>query len=140
MKKLLISLAVTALLVTGCTTPQVAETPPGSGNYSTNYITDPKLTAALTTIGAVNAATAPVNPYSPLVEIGLGAAALMASWFAKRKNDQAATSAALLKATVIGVEDAAHPETKKAIQESASRLGVEGELGTFVRSVNGGQL
>lgn len=131
---------MTVAIIVGCTTTEVKETAPGSGVYSTNVVVDPKFETALTTVKAVNTATAPLNPFSPLVEITLGAIAAGATWFAKRKNDQNAQNALLLKTVIQGVENAATPAVKQAIQDHASRIGVEGELGTTVQQVNSGQL
>lgn len=140
MNKILKTLALVALAASliGCTAARVTETPAGSGNYTTNYVTDPKLEAALTTAGAINAATAPVNPFSGLVEIGLGAIALGASWFAKRKNDQAAAQGQLLKVVVQGVNNSDNAEVKSAIESHAVNLGLESDLSKFVKQVESG--
>ena len=140
MKYIVLSCVVIICAVTACTTAKV--TPPTvPGNPpSTNWIVDPKLTTALVTAGAINTATAPVNPLSPAVDIGLAAIAALAAWVAKRKNDQAAQSALLLKTVVQGVENAANPAVKAAIQAHAGVIGVEGELGTTVAKVNSGLL
>lgn len=137
MKNIIIICAV-ALTLTACTTPQVTETPPGSGHYSTNYIVDPSLQTTLATIGSINEATKPVNPFSGLVDIGLGTAALLAGWFAKRKNDQAAQSSTLLRTVVQGVENSGDTAAKKAIQTHAVNTGVEGALGVAVAKINSG--
>lgn len=134
-----------ALVLIGCTTQKITPAKPATPTSPaepavTNYIVDPRFDSALTTIGAVNTATAPVNPFSPVVEIALGAAAALAAWFAKRKNDQAAESALLFKTVVQGVENAANPDVKAAIQAHAGIIGVEGELGTAVQKINNGQL
>lgn len=136
--KFILSVMAAALLVAGCTTARVTESPPGSGNYSTNYVVDPRLEAGLVTAGAVNAATAPVNPFSPLVEIGLGAVAAAATWFAKRKNDQATQANSLLKVVVQGVENSDNADAKKAIQAHAVNVGAEGALNSAVAKINSG--
>jgi len=139
MKNILSILVLSAVLI-GCTSTKVSETPPGSGNYSTNYVVDPRLVTAIETAKAVNDATKPVNPFSGAVEIGLGAVAALAAWFAKRKNDQANQQALLLKTVVQGVENAGNAEVKAAIQKHAVNVGVEGKLGDAVSKVNSGQL
>lgn len=128
----------TILLITACTVPVVVKNPDGSS--STNIVVDPKLTAGLATAGAVNTVTAPVNPFSPAIEIGLSAAGLLAAWIAKRKNDKANQQALLLKTVIQGVENSGSTEAKAAIQAHAATIGVEGELGTTVQGVNSGLL
>tara|TARA_R110000868_G_scaffold341505_2_gene602368 strand:+ start:1145 stop:1582 length:438 start_codon:yes stop_codon:yes gene_type:complete len=132
-------------LAVGCTTQKITPAKPATPTEPatpavTNYIVDPRLDSTLGTIGEINKATAPINPFSPLVDIGLGAAALIAAWVAKRKNDQAAQSALLFKTVVQGVENAANPTVKAAIQAHAGVIGVEGELGTAVQKINNGSL
>lgn len=146
MKKLkfLIPILLFAAIV-GCTTQKITPAKPATDTSPatpaiTNYIVDPRLDNTLTTIGAINKATAPVNPFSPLVDIALGAATLVAGWIAKRKNDQANQSALLFKTVVQGVENAANPAVKAAIQAHAGIIGVEGELGTAVQKINNGLL
>jgi len=140
-----LGLAFLLALIIGCTTEKVTPAKPATPTSPatpavTNWIVDPRLDATLTTVGAVNQATAPVNPFSPVVTIALGAAAALASWFAKRKNDQAAQSELLFKTVVQGVENAANPAVKAAIQAHAGIIGVEGELGTAVQKINNGSI
>lgn len=138
-KHILISFAVIIVLVTACTTAKV--TPATSAAPAvTNYIVSPKLTTALDTVGSINAVTAPVNPYSPIIDIGLGGIAAIAAWVAKRKNDAAAQQALLLKTVIQGVENANLPAVKTAIQTQAVAIGVEGSLGNTVSKVNSGIL
>lgn len=127
---------LTFLILSGCTAPQVVHNP--DGTTSTNAIVHPNLTTALTTAEAVNTATAPVNPWSPVVSIVLAAAASVATFVAKRKNDQANESALIAKTIIQGVENSGHPETKAAIKTQATAIGIEGKLGTLVQAVNSG--
>lgn len=127
-------------VIVGCTTTKIDETPPGSGVYTTNVVIDPKLETALTTIGAVNEATKPVNPFSGLITIGLAAITAGASWFAKRKNDQLLASTGQLKAVIQGVEIANATGVKEAIKAQAIVLGAEELLNSTVQKVNNGQL
>lgn len=94
MKKLLFaSIAIVSLMV-GCASPNPAfnpKEPPSATNPP--YIPNTNATTAVAIGQAANAATAPVNPYAPLVDIGLVAATAIAAWIAKRKNDQAQASA-----------------------------------------------
>lgn len=139
MKRHIIAVTIVALMLVGCTSPQVTQNP-STGQNQTNYVVDPKLTTTLETIGAINDATKPVNPFSGLVEIGLGATALIAAWFAKRKNDQAAASALLTKTVVQAVDAINQQPVKDAIQAHAVRVGVEGELNQVVKKVGSGLL
>lgn len=126
------------LLLAGCTTTKVTEAPPGSGNYSTNVVVDPKLTGALETVKAVNDATAAVNPYATPINLGLGLVGAIAAWVAKRKNDKLNSSNALLKVVVQGVDQANNPIVKEAIAKHATMVGVEGELSQVVNKVDKG--
>jgi hypothetical protein len=131
---------IIAIVITACTTQKVTPPTAPGGHPTTNWVVDPKLETALITARAVNDASAPANPFAPAVDIGLGAIAALAAWVAKRKNDQAAQSALLLKTVVQGVENAANPAVKAAIQAHAGIIGVEGELGTAVQKINNGSL
>jgi hypothetical protein len=62
---------------------------------------------------AVNAATAPVNPYSPFVEIILAAVAVAAAAWGKAKATQVTTAATTLGAVTQAVENA-----PQAVQDS----------------------
>lgn len=130
MKKTIAALLIIAAIVAGCTTTQVREEPPGSGNYQTNTIVDPRVTTTLETIGAVNEATKTVNPLSPFVTIAIAAAGAIAAEIARRKN-------AALTAVIAGVERAGSPEVKKTIQSKALSAGVEKTLNAAVRKVTG---
>lgn len=134
-----------ALIVIGCTTQKITPAKPATPTSPavpavTNYIVDPRLDNTLATIGAVNTATAPVNPFSPVVNIALGTAAALAAWFAKRKNDQAAQSALLTKTMIQAVDALDQQPVKDAIQAHAVRVGVEGELNQVVKGVGSGLL
>jgi len=79
----------------------------------------------ITTIRAVNTATAPVNPYAPLIEGGLAAATILAGWLAKRKAAEAAIAQAKYQAHKQGVE-----KTMKevSVSENADVKAVETQL------------
>jgi len=140
-----LGLAFLLALIIGCTTEKVTPAKPATPTSPatpavTNWIVDPRFDTTLTTIGGVNQATAPVNPFAPAVTIALGAAAALASWFAKRKNDQAATSALLTKTVVQAVDALDQQPVKDAIQAHATRVGVEGALNQVVKQVGSGLL
>jgi hypothetical protein len=138
-KYTILAVALIAIGIIGCTvakvTPATSTTP-----AFTEYSPDPRLTNALATAGAINSVTAPVNPYSFPIQVGLGAVAAIAAWVAKNKTDKANQQALLLKTVIQGVENAAQPAVKEAIKSQASAIGVEGELSTTVQKVNSGQL
>ena len=142
MKKnyLLLSVIIVVVLLVGCVSARKYENPPGSGQYTNDYVVDPRLVTALETAKATNTATAPLNPYSPVVDIALLAATSIAGWFAKRKNDEAAANKKLLTTVVQGVEQADNAQVKTAIRDHAVRVGVEGDLNTAVAKITSGQI
>lgn len=99
MKKLLLacllSFAIASLIV-GCASPNPTFNPgqpPSASNPP--YVPNTNVTTGVAIGQGVNGVTAPFNPYSPLVDIGLATAAAVAAWIAKRKNDQAVASGAV---------------------------------------------
>jgi hypothetical protein len=72
------------------------------------------------------------------VDIGLGTVAAIAAWVAKRKNDKLAAQTLLTKTVVQSIDAQDNQAVKDAIQAHASRIGVEGELNTFVKQVAAG--
>ena len=130
MKNILTVIAVLVLMA-GCATTKLIETPPGSGNYQKVAETDPRVTNALQTGTAVNDATALFNPWHGLVTVLLGAGAGIAEWNRRRKQAQ-------LDAVVGGVEASGSPELKKTIQTIALAKGVEAGLNDTVVRVTGG--
>lgn len=133
MQNIRIVLLAVALIVAGCAVPVVIENPPGSGNLSTNYTTDPRFTNTIGTIGAINDATAGVNPFHSLIAIGLGAIASGAAWWAKYKNTKQQ-----LTSVVAGVEAVASDAVKKSIKSQAIADKIEGDLNKTVKRVTGG--
>lgn len=133
MKNTLAIVAVCALLI-GCTTPQVT-TNPNTGQPSTNWVVDPRLTAGLTTAGAINAASAPVNPAFPFVEIALGAVAAIAAAVAKRKNDKASAAEKLTTTIIQGVEQSGATDVKATIEKHAQKMGVGAALSDKVYEI-----
>lgn len=115
-------LTVTALVFAGCVSsnpPVVTQGPNGPVTNPANppYGVDPRLLGASNIFSNVNAATAPVNPYSPLTQVlgglvfaGLGAAS---QWLAQRKNGLALNQLASSVA-------AQPPSTVQAILDHAS--------------------
>lgn len=122
--------------ITGCTTPQVVTNPDGS--ISTNHVVDPKVLAALAAAEAANAATAPVNPFTLPIQLGLGSAAALLAWFAKYKNDKAAASQLLLKTVINAVDALDDQKVKDSIQAHAISVGTEEKLNTEVQRVGSG--
>lgn len=141
MKKLLIPVLFLVLVITACTTAKVTPADPATGTPAvTNYVVDPRLTSALDTAKGVVAVTAPVNPYAGLLDLGLGTVAAVATWFAKKKNDKANASTLLAKTIVQAIDQQDSDTVKAAIQTHAARVGVEGELNTFVKQVGAGTI
>jgi hypothetical protein len=134
-------LLVITLFVPSCTVSKPVTQPDGS--VKEVHSVDPRLSTAIDTGRAVNAATAPMNPYSPLVEIGLGLTAALAGWVAKRKNDKAAANELLAKTLVQAInnlDDDKAEIVKPAIKDHAVSLGVEGDLSQFVKRVESGSI
>lgn len=150
MKKIKIGLAVMAaalafLIVAGCTVPEVVTNPDGS--QSTNMVVDPKLTSGIEIGGAINTATAPVNPFWPVVSAGLAAIAAVATAVAKVQNTQKSNAVlqkenvtAQLRSVVIAVDDLDDAKVKQAIQAQAINDGTEASLRSTVKSVGVGRI
>ena len=83
------------------------------------------LEAFLKIARAANAASTPFNPYSPLIEGGLGLATILLAYFARRKSQEAAANDLKYQAHKQGVE-----KTMKYISASPSVdvKGIETEL------------
>lgn len=144
MNKFILPILLLAMVV-GCATEKITPAKPATPTSPavpaiTNYVVDPRLESALGTIGEINKASAPLNPFAGLVDIGLGAAALIAAWVAKRKNDANTQNALLLKTVVQAVDGLDQQPVKDAIQAHAARVGVEGQLNQVVKSVGSGLL
>ncbi len=134
--KIYLSTLLLALVITACTTAKVTPADPVKGTpATTNYIVDPRLTSALTTAQGVNAVTAAVDPYSPLIDLGLGTVAAVAAWFAKKKNDKANAATLLTRTVIQGVEASGSAEAKAAIEKHATLVGVQGALSDMVYTV-----
>lgn len=84
------------VMFAGCVTKNPAYTPSQPISVSNPvYVPDTnKLNSTFGTISTVNAATAPADPYAPLVnlgiELGLGAATIISGMFASSQNKKAA--------------------------------------------------
>lgn len=73
-----------------------------------NYVDGDDIGNAIKAAQAANAASAPVNPYAPMIEIGLGLATLLAGGagvFGVKKTMDAKKSNMALKETVKGIQD-----------------------------------
>lgn len=136
---LIVMVACLTFLIGGCTAQVAVQHPDGS--TTTNHVVDPNLTTGITIARASNAASAPFNPYSPLVEIGLGLVAAGAGWYAKRKNDAAGANELLIKTLVQAINQLSESDAatiKPLVQDHAKTIGVEGDLNTFVKRVESG--
>jgi len=93
-----------AVIIIGCASPNPNYNPalPVSGTNPA-YLPNTNVTTGVAIGQGVNAVTAPVNPYAPFLDLGLGLAAAIATLIAKRKNDalsQLATSVVAQGASV----------------------------------------
>lgn len=130
--KNVISLIIAVLLI-GCTVPEVVSQPDGTA--VTNQVPSPQLTDTLTTIGAINDVSAPVNPYAGLIKIligvvstGAAAWASIMTWYNNRNKK-------LLKVVVQGVEQSKSAEAKSAIEAHSANAGVKLELDSAVQEI-----
>lgn len=141
MKKIKFCLALMAaclafIIVSGCTTAKTVTNPDGTTQQV--YSPDPRLTTAIEAGRAGNAVSAPFNPFSYWIEIGLGTLAAGAGWVAKRKNDKAAADALLLKTVIQAIDALDDDKAKEVIQKHATSVGVEGALNSRVQQVGAG--
>jgi len=125
------SLIVIALVLIGCTTTRLVETPPGSGNYKKVAETDPRVTTGLNTATGVNDVLGPINPWHGLVTLGITTIAGVAEWNRRRKQTQ-------LDTVIAGVEAKGGADVKEAIKNIAMANGVESALNKSVAKVTGG--
>lgn len=134
----IVSIILLAFSLSACTVPQSAVQADGSTN--TVYAVNPKFEQTVGYIKGANALSAPVNPYSGVIDWVLGVALVGTAWFAKIQTDRKTKTQLLAKTIVQGVENAGNSDVKKTIQQQATAVGVEGALGTFVQQVNTGQV
>jgi PBP1b-binding outer membrane lipoprotein LpoB len=136
---------LTTIALAGCVTKNPNYNPaqpatPASGNNPA-YVPDPNIAKYTATATGANQATAPVDPYAPLVQTGIEAAAgivtALSLLFANKKNNQAntATAAAQHLATVLPdnmVTQAINSAATPAIAASvAAHLQSAPDTGTF---------
>lgn len=135
--KLLLGLLIVAVVIIGCTVPEIVQNP--DGTTSTNLVVDPRVTQGIETAKAVNALTAPMNPYAPVINTGLGLATVIATaWgsiatFFSRRNKK------LLTTVVLGVEKAPSAEgVKSSIEAQSADAGVKLQLDSVVQKIISG--
>lgn len=130
-------LLISFLLLTGCATggsfPFTRST--NTTDTATNVVVtvDPAVSKALETARAVNASLP--TPAAPFIELGLGGLAVVLGWLARLKTVKANQQAAMLRATIAGVEAANHPATKEAVQKASQAAGLAAELDARVQEV-----
>jgi hypothetical protein len=164
---LLIAITAALPLLHGCATPNpnagqpIVNPATGQPVTSTNaagvvvtnvqppFLPNAGVASAVGTIGALNTATAPLNPYSGLVSLGLGLTTLIAGGIAAWKNNQASGLNSQLTAVIQGVESATSTNgttnpapisaasVKQSIQSHATAAGVQPALAAKVLSVTG---
>lgn len=121
LKYIILSVALIITIV-GCTTPQYTTLP--DGTVQTNQVVDPKLEQALLMATGVNAATAPVNPYSGLIALALGLTTAAATFVAAKKNSdmnkQKAAADSLAEAIVSLGSAAIDQATKASVANGAA--------------------
>ncbi len=132
------ALVVAAIMFVSCTVPEVVQNPDGTS--TTNDVVDPRLTTGLATGHAVNQATAPVNPFWPVISAALAAVGAVATAVAKVKTDQRNSAVGQLRAVVQTVNAYDKQDLKDAIQDHAAKVGVEGALNKTVKQVESGIL
>lgn len=132
--KLILGLLIVAVIIVGCTVPEVVQNP--DGTTSTNLVVDPRVTNAIETGKAINTVTAPFNPYSPVVTTILGLATVVTSaWgsiatFFSRRNKK------LLATVVRGVELAPSPgPVKESIEQVSAGVGNQLVLDAAVQKI-----
>lgn len=132
--KTLMGLLLIAVIIVGCTVPEVVQNP--DGTTSTNLVVDSRITGAIETGKAINAVTAPFNPYSPVVTTVLSlATAIAAGWgsiatFFSRRNKK------LLATVVRGVEMApGSGVVKESIEQVSKGVGNNLELDAAVQRI-----
>ncbi len=142
MKNNILAVLAIAFLIVGCTTAKVTPANPATGQpATTNYIVDPRIASTVGTATAV-ADAVPVwgGLARPVIEAAGGLVTALSLLVAKRKNEQANASTLLAKTVVQGIEQADVQGVKDTISAHAGKIGVEGELNTFVQRVNNGSI
>lgn len=130
-KTLMLMIATMAIIIVGCTTTKLVETPPGSGVFKKVAEVDPRVTTGLNTATGISEVVGPINLWHGIVTIGIGAVAAFAEWNKRRKQAQ-------LDAVVAGVEAKGGTDVKEAIKTAAMASGIEAELNKTVTRITGG--
>jgi hypothetical protein len=138
----IVGLLLAAFLITACTVPEVVQVkqPDGTVTLVTNQVVEPKVTTTIETLKVVNAGTAPVNPYAPIIAVVLGFATIasttwgsVATMLKNKKEKQ-------LQVVVQGVEQAgtAADPVKLAIASHSANAGIKLELDSAVQKIVAG--
>jgi hypothetical protein len=135
LKPCLIALVVIILCLCGCQGTEQGTVAPIIKDAATAVTNTPlpadNTAAILETVRVVNAATAPLNPYSPFIEVGLAIATILTGFIAKKKADEAAASDLKYKSMKQGTESfkvnnpTAAPTLYAAIGDARAALGVK---------------
>jgi hypothetical protein len=97
-------------------------------NITNGYTVSAGASNALATIGAVNTATAPLDPYTGLVGSILALAAGGLGWIAKIKTAQAQSSGSVAQTLITAIEGlppTVAPLVKTAVQTQSLRMGTQ---------------
>jgi hypothetical protein len=134
-------------IINPATGQPVTVTNASTGVVTTNvqppFVPNNSVTSAVNTIGSLNSATAPLNPYSGLVSLGLGLTTVIAGGIAAWQNKKASGLGSQLTAVIQGVESATSQPTvtadsvKQSIQSHATAAGVQPALAQNVLKVTG---
>jgi hypothetical protein len=134
-KPCLIALVVIIICLCGCQGTEQGTVAPIIKDAATAVTNTPlpadNTAAILETVRVVNAATSPLNPYSPFIEVGLAIATILTSFIAKKKSDEAAASDLKYKSMKQGTESfkvnnpTVAPALYAAIGDARAVLGVK---------------
>lgn len=127
-------LLLVTVAIIGCASPNKAYDPQQPVSESNKPYVPNETGTKIVSYGNQAAPLVPA-PYNGLLIGVLGLATATMGWFAKRKNDQAASSGAQLVSVIKGVEDAGDDKVKVAIEARAKAAGVDTALHTLVKKV-----
>ncbi len=142
MKNNILTILALAFLIVGCTTAKITPANPATGQpATTNYIVDPRIASTAATAGTI-ADAVPVwgGTLRLAVEGAAGLATAISLMVAGVQNRKKNDATLLAKTVVQGIEQADVQGVKDTISAHAGKIGVEGELNTFVQRVNNGSI
>lgn len=102
------------------------------------YVVSSAVSNTLATVGTVVTATAPIDPYSGILELGLGLLSAGLGYYAKVKSTQAAnnlSAAATVITAVEGLAPAAAEGVKAAVTAKSNQMGTTAATSAVVAAV-----